>query len=59
MKKLFGYSLPTDDYFNDNLDQYYEEDDYFDYDDHPEKKFGLEDREYTHSHFAVHKEYFS
>lgn len=55
MKKLFGYSDPANDYFNDNLDQYYEEDDYFDYKDHPEDKFGLEDKEFIYSHTPAHK----
>lgn len=54
LKHLFGYSEPVDDYFNDNLDQYYEEDDYFDYTDHPEDKFSLEDKEYTYSHIPAH-----
>lgn len=53
-KYLFGHSEPADDYFNDNLDQYFDEDDYFDYDDNPVEKFALEEKEYTHSHSPAH-----
>lgn len=53
-KPLFGHSFPYDDYFNDNLDQYFDEDDYYDYDHHPEEKFALEEKEYTYSHKAAH-----
>ncbi len=53
-KILFGYSEPKDDYFNDHLDQYFDEDDYFDYDDNPEEKFELEDKTFTYSHPPAH-----
>ena len=53
-KKLFGYSQPPDDYFNDNLDQFYDEDDYFDYTESLEGHVDLEDKTYTHSHKAAH-----
>lgn len=51
---LFGHSFPLDDYFNDNLDHFYDEDDYFDYDDHPELKTDAEDNEYSYSHKTLH-----
>lgn len=51
-KILFGYSKPEDDYFNDNLDQYFDKDDYYDYSEL--EKFELEDKEYTFSHPPVH-----
>lgn len=53
-KILFGTSSPSDDYFNDNLDQFFDEDDYHDYDHSLEKNVSLEDKEWTHSHKPVH-----
>jgi hypothetical protein len=53
-EKLFGYSDPAEDYFNDNLDQYYDEDDFFDYSNPLDENVALEDKTYTHSHTALH-----
>jgi hypothetical protein len=48
------FSQPTNDYFNDNLDQFYDEDDYFDYTNDLEGNVDLEEKTYTHSHPAFH-----
>jgi hypothetical protein len=51
---LFGYSYPPEDYFNDNLDQFYDEDDFFDYTNSLANDIDLEDKTYTHSHKSMH-----
>jgi hypothetical protein len=52
--KLFGNSAPPEDYFNDNLDLFYDEDDFYDYTNSLENDVDLEDKTFSHSHPHEH-----